>query len=422
MAQRGTSCLIVGALAPSLVNFRGPLIQALRARGLTVYAAANGRDAGVEAQLASWGVQYFPIHVARAGMNPLADALTLFDLFRIMRRVRPDMVLAYTIKPVVYAALAARLAGVRSVYSLITGLGYTFMDGTSPRQRLAGRLARLLYGVSLSRSRRVFFQNPDDAATFVDAGLVASDRVVAVNGSGVDLDHFPFVGLDHASGSQGGGETRRKTNSPVRFLLIARLLRDKGIREYVAAARIVKCRYPWAEFHLIGPFDSNPAGLQPDEVRQWQNEGTIRYHGPQSDVRPFLRDCHVYVLPSYREGTPRTVLEAMATGRAVITTDAPGCRETVRHEAPWLADEERRESDRLKIGENGILVPVKDADALAAAMEYCIENPEQIALMGRAGRRYAEERYDVRQVNAVMLREMFGATAKGGGRERRRAA
>jgi glycosyltransferase involved in cell wall biosynthesis len=324
-----------------------------------------------------------------------------------MRRIKPDIVLSYTIKPVVYGGLAARWCGVPSIYSLVSGLGYAFMDAASARQKLAGRIARTLYRMSLRHSRRVFFQNPDDADTFVATGLVAPERAVVVNGSGVDLEHFPLVDMDRAEAPDGTGGTCGGTNGPVRFLLIARLLWDKGIGEYVAAARTVKRKYPSAEFHLVGPFDPNPSRLTERDVMAWQDEGVIRFHGPQADVRPFLRDCHVFVLPSfYREGTPRTVLEAMATGRAVITTDAPGCRETVLRTDGAPGDARRPECPRLQIGSNGILVPVKDPDALAAAMEFFIERPEQMAVMGRAGRHYAQQRYDVRAVNEMMLREM----------------
>jgi glycosyltransferase involved in cell wall biosynthesis len=407
MAHKSTSCLLIGGPPSMLVNFRGPLIRAMRAKGLTVFAAANGQDADTESRLASWGVEYCPIRIARSGMNPLVDIVTLFDLFRLMRRIKPDIVLAYTIKPVVYGGLAARWAGVPSIYSLVPGLGYAFMDTASTRQKLAGQIARSLYRMSLRHSRRVFFQNPDDADTFVATGLVVPERAVVVNGSGVDLEHFPFVEMNHASVFGGATRPHGGTDRPVRFLLIARLLWDKGIGEYVAAARNVKRKYPSTEFHLIGPFDSNPSRLTARDVTAWQDEGLIRFHGPQADVRPFLRDCHVFVLPSfYREGTPRTVLEAMATGRAVITTDAPGCRETVLRTDGGHMDARRSEFQKLQMGSNGILVPVKDPDALAAAMEFFIENPQQMAVMGRAGRHYAQQRYDVRAVNETMLREM----------------
>ena len=386
-------CLIIGALPSSLVNFRGPLLRAMRAKGHSVLAAANGRDAGTEAALREMGVAYCPVRMARAGMNPLVDAATLADLVRLVRRVNPDLVLNYTIKPVVYGGMASRICGVKSIYSLVTGLGYAFMETASLRQQWAGRLARLLYRASLRHSRRVFFQNPDDARAFIDLKLVDARQTVQVDGSGVDLEKFSAVAPRR---------TQTVRDDPaIRFLLIARLLKDKGIMEYVEAARRARQTRPRSEYHLLGPFDPNPAALTPAAVESWETEGWIHFHGEQGDVRPFLAQCDVYVLPSYREGTPRTVLEAMAMGRAIITTDAPGCRETVREgEGGWIRQ------GPLKIGTNGILVPTRDANALAEAMEYFIQRPNEIARMGAESRRYAQERYDVHKVNAAMLEAM----------------
>ena len=376
--------LVVGALPSSLVNFRGPLLMALRARGHEVWAAANGPDPDTEAKLGKMGVGYHPVRIARAGMNPVADMITFWDLVRLIRRVKPGVVLSYTIKPVIYGGWAARWCGVPAIHSLVTGQGVVF----NGQRRLVALLAEKSYRSSLCHSRRVFFQNPDDAQRFVERRLVDRTKTVVLNGSGVDLDHFSFTPV-------------ATPDAPIRFLLVARLLRDKGIGEYAAAARIVKRKHPATEFHLVGPFDPNPAALTPAEVQAWEKEGLIRFHGEQPDVRPFFRECHVYVLPTYYgEGTPRTVLEAMATGRAIITTDAPGCRETV-----FLERNEQRNGP-LQTGNNGILVPVKNVDALVSAMDYFVQNRGQIAAMGREGRRYAEERYDVHQVNETMLREM----------------
>lgn len=382
--------------------------------GHKVFTAANGCDVDTETSLREMGVEYCSIRMARAGMNPFADLATLVDMVQLMKRVRPDCMLAYTIKPVIYGGLAARLCGIKRVFSMVTGMGYAFGNSNAVRGRIARLAAGFLYRASLKISERVFFQNPDDCREFSEMKLVKPEQCVVVSGSGVDLETFPF---QPPTGREG-----------VRFLLIARLLRDKGIGEYAAAARMLKQRCPRAEFHVVGPFDPNPAGLKPQEIRAWEAEGLIRYHGAQTDVRPFLRECDVYVLPSYREGTPRTVLEAMATGRAIITTDAPGCRETVRRKAaggdlkPEGLQTNRESGTRsdhpirvnscaspgepLQVGMNGILVPVKSIEALVEAMVFFIEHPEQISIMGRESRRYAEDRYDVHKVNAVMLKEM----------------
>jgi len=262
------------------------------------------------------------------------------------------------------------------------------MDPICRRQRLAGWLAKSLYRLSLRYSRRVFFQNPDDRDTFVAMGLVAHGQAEVVNGSGVDLEHFQYSRLPDQALRRDAEGQRSDGPACVRFLLIARLLRSKGLGEFAAAARLIQRKYPHAEFHLVGPFDTNPAGLKPEEVRSWENEGLLQFHGEQADVRPFFRDCHVYVLPSYREGLPRTILEAMAMGRPIITTDAPGCRETVVD------------------GDNGFLVPVRDAPALAQAMEQFILHPELMEQMGRRSRKIAEDRFDVNKINDRILQLM----------------
>lgn len=386
--------LVIGNNPSSLVNFRGLLLKAMVNEGNVVFAAAGKENKQISEKLQAMGIEYCPARITRTGMNPLSDLITLCSLVRLMHQLKPDVVLNYTVKPVVFGALAAKLCRVKEIYSIITGLGYVFTDAKSVRRFLAKLAVKFLYSLSLPLNRRVFFQNPDDRDLFVKAGLVKGDKAVVVNGSGVDLDFFSFVEINRA-----------KSFSPptFKFLLIARLLRDKGICEYVEAARIIKQKYSRVEFHLVGPYDSNPSGLNKDEVRRWKNEGLIKFHGEQADVRPFIEKCWVYVLPSYyREGVPRSVLEAMATGRAVITSDSPGCRETVNQ----LAD---KNAEGLKIGANGILVPIKNVEILVAAMEFFLKHPEQAEIMGKESRLYAQKRYDVHKVNKAILNQMgFG--------------
>lgn len=366
--------LVVGSLAYSLINFRGALLSEMMRRGHEVICCAAENSTDVAKALKSIGARYLPLDFKRNSINPLHDILLLLRLIVLLRRLRPDIVLTYTIKPVIYGSLACRLAGPMRTYSMITGLGYTFGEGLGLRQKVIGMIVRALYKAALANNAGVFFQNPDDLALFTSKGIFPDEhKACLINGSGVDTDHFRPVPLP---------------GRPVVFLLIARLLKDKGIFEYVAAASIVKKRHPEAIFRLLGPFDFNPAAISKDQIHAWHESGVVEYLGATDDVRPHLAACSVYVLPSYREGTPRTILEAMAMGRAVITTDAPGCRETVRD------------------GVNGFLVPVKDATALANAMERFIDHPELIARMGDSGRKIAEAKYDVRKVNASILRYM----------------
>lgn len=311
--------------------------------------------------------------MTRAGLNPLRELGTLQALRRLLRELKPDAVLSYTIKPVIWGSLAAKQAGVPRVFSMITGLGYAFMSATSLKQRLVHRVACGLYRRALRGTTGVFFQNRDDEALFRELGLLpASVPSTLINGSGVDLKQFQPVPLPDA---------------PV-FLLMARLIADKGIREYRQAAIQVKQQVPQACFLLAGGLDENPTAITQPELDGWQAEGSIEYLGRLADVRPALRECSVYVLPSYREGTPRSTLEAMATGRPVVTTDSPGCRETVVD------------------GENGLLVPVRNADALAAAMLKLARDPALRARMGAASLQLARERYDVYKVNEVIFDTM----------------
>lgn len=374
-AEAAQTVVVLGGYAPSLVTFRGSLLRTLVERGHRVVACAPDASAGVLDALAAMGVSYRDVPFNRAGVRPDQDLYALGALVVLFREIRPDIVLGYTIKPVIYGLLAARLAGVPRRFAMITGLGYAFGELKGRKARLIGAVVRRLYRLSLRRADRVFFQNPDDRALFERLELVRGpEQSVVINGSGVELDAFQPAPI---------------LVSPPSFLLIARLLRDKGVGEYVEAARIIRARYPQAVFRIAGWIDENPASISERELRAWTDEGVIEFLGRLDDVRPAIAASSVYVLPSYyREGTPRTVLEAMAMGRPVVTTDAPGCRETVQE------------------GVNGFLVPVRDATALARALERFVVEPGLVETMGREARRIAEEKYDVHKVNAVILKNM----------------
>jgi len=366
--------LLIASLAESFLNFRGPLITALQACGLTVHVAAPDLPIGhmIRQQLEAQGMVVHSIPMLRTGTNPLADIQTLWALLRLMQRVQPHYVLGYTIKPVIYGSLAAWLGGVPRRFALITGLGYAF-QGEGQRGRLQALVQRL-YAVALSRVDKVFFQNPDDEALFRQRGILAARTPsCVVNGSGVDVGSFAVAPLPVG---------------PARFLLIGRLLGDKGVREYAQAAQAIRQQYPGVQFTLVGMIDSNPNSISQSDLDFWVADGRLAFLGSMADVRPAIAANSVYVLPSYREGTPRTVLEAMAMGRAIITTDAPGCRETVVD------------------GDNGFLVPVKSVDALVQAMLKFIQDPTLAPRMGARSRQIAVEKYDVHKVNAVMLKEM----------------
>tara|TARA_R110002096_G_scaffold67332_15_gene163456 strand:+ start:499 stop:1617 length:1119 start_codon:yes stop_codon:yes gene_type:complete len=366
--------VLLGSFAPSLVNFRGKLIQDLVNRGHEVIGCASGEDDAIAAELEAWGARYIPLNLERTGLNPIADLGSMNEMIRLFREIKPDGIFAYTIKPVVYGSIAARLAGVPRMFSMITGLGYAFM-GSTRKQRIVGGIAKLMYRTALKTNTSVFFQNEDDAALFADLGLMESEKAVLTGGSGVDLEHYELAPIP---------------DGPVRFLMCARILVEKGVREYFEAAQLVHQSFPEAEFGFVGPFDvGNPSAIDEKALNAMNPGGLVKLHGGTDDVRPWFRECSVYVLPSYREGTPRTVLEAAAMGRPVITTDSPGgCRQTLRE------------------GETGMLVPVQDSNALADAMKWFLENPEQIPKMGEAGRNYMAERFDVKVVNRTIIDTM----------------
>ena len=365
--------VVLGSFADSLVRFRGHLIASLTQRGHRVVACAPGAGADVVNSLAAMGAEYRDVSLRRAGLNPYWDLATLWSLFRLFRELKPDVVFAYTIKPVVYGSMAGALAGVPRRFALITGLGFAFTDGGGRLRRLTGAIARLMYRAALSRCQGVFLQNPDDLALFRSQRILSDTQAVSlVPGSGIDVDEYPF----------------RPAGRGPNFLMIARLVRDKGVREYVDAARLVKSRFPDARFRLIGWIDENPTAITRADLDAWVAEGVIEYLGHVRDVRPPLCECAAYVLPSYREGTPRTVLEAMAIGRAIVTTDAPGCRETVVD------------------GDNGFLVPVADSAALADALIRLLQDPALIESFGRRSREVAIEKYDVRLISRLLIDKM----------------
>ena len=378
--------LLVASFGPSLINFRGALLTTLVLNGHQVWAAAplSLEATDLKHQLAAMGVRYLPIPLARGGLNPFGDIATLQSLYCLLGQIHPDLVFAYTIKPVIYVGLAIRLhlllhRGLATRFvPLITGLGYAFTSGGGGGKArwLLRALLQRLYFAALRSADVLVFQNPDDQAAFHAMGLVPpTAKTLRVWGSGVDLEAFTPHELP---------------NAPI-FLMLSRLLIDKGIREYVEAARSVRTKYPLAVFRLAGMLDPNPAAIGQPELQSWITAGDIEYLGDLSSVQTALQECRIYVLPSYREGTPRSVLEAMATRRPILTTDVPGCRETVVH------------------GVNGFLVPPRDPQALAEAMCKMIEQPEAVTQsMAQASLDLARERFDVHKVNAQLL-EVMGA-------------
>lgn len=372
--------LVVGVYAASVVTFRGDMLREMAQRGHEVLAVAPEDDPEVRDALAAMGVHYQAVPMQRTSLSPFQDLRTLAWLARVIRRFRADCVLTYAAKPVVYGSLAARLMRVPHRAAMITGMGSALGGAAidaSRKRRLLATLTRELYRVALRGVHTLFFQNPDDLAAFRSLGLIPRKaRTVLIGGSGVNLETF-------AEAPWPAG--------PLTFLMMGRLIRDKGVHEYVEAARRVRAVVPDVRVRLLGDLDTNPTAITAEELDAWTREGVIEYLGSTEDVRPYLADTHVYVLPSYGEGMPRSVLEALAVGRPVIVTDVPGCRETVVD------------------GRNGRLVAVRDPGALADAMLDLAGRPDDLPEMGRRSRRMAEERFDVRIVNRTILEALDAA-------------
>ncbi len=366
----GKKVLLLVSSAKSLINFRFNLMKDLVGSGCSVIACAPADDkiGKVIDKLKEINVRFVSLRIKNTNLNFLYDLTSMVSIFKILKSEQPDVLLNYMIKPVIYGSIIGRFAGVKNIYSTITGLGYVFI-GNSLKQRLLRFVAIRLYVFALQFNQKVFFQNQDDLDLFIGKGIINNGKGLLINGSGVDIKHYASVFFP----------------DECVFLLVARLLKDKGIYEYVEAARQIKKKYPDVIFRLLGGYSENPSAIRKSEIDNWCSEGFIEYLGELEDVRPALRESSIFVLPSYREGLPRSVLEAMATGRPIITTDAPGCRETV--------------IDNF----NGYLVPARNVKKLIESMEKFILYPEKIKNMGQESRAIVEVKYDVSEVNKVII-------------------
>ena len=362
--------MVLSSHTPSLLWFRLDMMLAFKERGCDVVAVGNEDSEKWTSEFNNYGIKYKQAIIERNGTNPFKDLKTIKCLRKIIHEEKPDKIFAYNAKTVIYGGIAAHKERVK-VYSLIAGLGSVFM-GSGFKNKLIQTILKAEYKKSLKYSKNVFFQNVDDVQTFLGKKMVRKEQIVMLNGSGVNLEKFTAQTFPKQFG----------------FLYIGRLIRDKGIYEYLEACRIVKEKYPTIRCLLVGPFDTNPSAFKQEELKPYLGKGIVEFFGEQKDVRPFLAQCNVFVLPSYREGTPKTVLEAMASYKAVITSDAPGCRETVID------------------GKNGFLIPVKNPTELANKMLFLYENQSIIDGMASYGRQLVEEKFDVNKVNSVVLNAM----------------
>ena len=362
---------VLSSHTPSLFWFRIDMMKSFLASGCEVVAFGDEPVEVWGEKIAEKNIKYRQIKVERNSTNFLKDIKTFISIIKALKEEKPDKIFCYQAKTVVYGSIAARMVGIKNVYSLIAGLGSVFLGG-GLKSRLVCAILSLEYKVAFKCCKKVFFQNHDDSSAFINRKIVSEDKIVYINGSGVNTEEFVPSEIPEVPA----------------FLYIGRLIKDKGIVEYLEACRKVKDECPHIRCMLVGPFDTNPSALKPEELQTYIDDGIIEYFGQQSNVKDYIKQCWVYVLPSYHEGTPKTVLESMACGRAIITTDAPGCRETVED------------------GVNGYLVPVKDVNSLAEKMKVLIQDKELVRKMGTISRDIAVDKFDVNIVNGKIKETM----------------
>ena len=374
--KHNKNVIIIGTVASSILGFRANLIKALLEQQHSVYAFVSEYSQDELNDIEALGAIPITYKSNRGGMNPLADAKATYALTKKIKEIAPDLVFSYFSKPVIFGTLAAKLAKVPRVIGMLEGLGYAFTEqpeGLSKKAKLVKSIQVLLYKIALPQLDNIIFLNSDDPKDLLEAYHIKVKQLDILGGIGLDLDKYRHQPIEN-------------TDLPINFLFIGRMLKEKGIHDFVAAAKIVKQSYPNVQFTVLGAIDSsNPGALQQSELDRLVSLNIINYPGQVDDVQKWIADSHVFVLPSYREGVPRSTQEAMAIGRAVITTDVPGCRETVVD------------------GVNGFLVEKWNPQALAEKMIYFIEYPEQIAIMGYESYKIAQDKFDAHKVNKRLI-------------------
>ena len=355
--------LLICTQSNQVCGFRKALIEKFQALGakVSVIAFDNEREADIK----NMGVEFFLVSASNRSLNPFQLFSLQKQCVKIIKEVQPDVVFTFMLKPNTIGVLSARQAGVKEIYSMVEGAGDVFINNS-----LKWKLIRLfvcgLYKIAFSKAKNIFFLNKEDEAEFVQRKLVKKEQCVRINGIGIDLNHF----------------TQKSITSKQSFLMVARLMKTKGVFEYCQAARIVKQKYPEARFSYLG----GEGALRLADIQEYIDDNTITYLGTAKDVRPVLEACTVYVLPSYREGFPVSVMEAAATGRGLLVSDCPGCNAAVID------------------GYNGFQIKTREIGALAEKMCYFIENPKAAIDMGNNARKFAEENFDQEKINSFICK------------------
>ena len=363
---------IVSNNSSNLINFRGHLIKSLVDKKNNVLVITPKKDFSInfEKKILELGAKISTIPLERTGINPFQDIVTYFSIKSLFDKFKPDIVLSYTSKPIIYCGLVIGKNNKINFFPNLTGLGYGFTDNFHFKRIIINFILKILYKFSLKSSTAIIFQNPDDRLLFKTLNLTNNKKTFIVNGSGVDTEFF------------------FPTSLPIepKFLMLSRIVADKGVIEYCEAAREIRSKFPDAKFQLAGSFDTNPSGIKYDQIKKFIDNKDIEYLGHVDNVRELLHQCRFYVLPSYREGTPRSVLEAMSVGRPIITTDTVGCKETVVD------------------GLNGLLVQVKSKISLVDAIKKMLVFDDiKINEMARQSIKLVRQKYDVSKVNQNII-------------------
>lgn len=368
--------ILIGTVSSSFYGFRADLICTLLKKGHKVYAFTSEYTTEDLKKIEQLGAIPVTYNLNRGGLNPLADIFATYELAKKIKAINPDLVFSYFSKPVIFGTLAAKLAKVPRVIGMLEGLGYTFTEqpeGLSKKTQLIKKIQVFLYKIALPQLDQLIFLNPDDPKDLLEKHAIHVKNVEVLGGIGLNLQDYPYQPLSNI-------------HLPLKFLFIGRLLKEKGIHEFVQAVKLVKEKYPETEFTVLGAIDhANLGALSEAGLHQLIQTNIIHYPGHVSNVCDWIAENHIFVLPSYREGVPRSTQEAMAIGRAIITTDVPGCRETVID------------------GVNGFLVPKWNPEALAEKMIYFIEHPKQTQVMGAESYKIAVEKFDASKVNEKLI-------------------
>ncbi len=360
--------LVISPKNKTVYNFRGDLIKAMIANGHEVYVIGPTKDFMDE--IMGLGItRFIEVPFVKDNISITGDLKYCNQVTKAVKEVAPDVVFTYNIKPNIYGSIAAARAGVKHIFPLVAGLGRIFASD-SFKAKVIRFLVAFLYRYSFSKCEKVMFQNRDDLKKLVDLGYLPMEKTEHVDGSGVNMERFAYTKLPQEN----------------MFLMVGRIIKEKGVFEYCKAARIVKQKYPDARFILLGGYDRSMGAIKPEDIQEYIQDGSIEFPGETKDVVPFVKQCRYFVLPTYYcEGLPRTILEAMSIGRPVITTDWPGCRDAVID------------------GENGILVEPKNEEQLAEKIIELIKNPALVEQMSQRAQERCKTTYDVNVVNKKML-------------------